>query len=57
MFVPVSVFTDEDDKRKATNAGDKNQYYHKSQHNVSKTKVQNNELDPYKENVQVNKVK
>ena len=57
MFVPVTVFTDEDDKRKESTAGDKKHYYHKTEPIVSKMKVENNELDNHKEDVQVNIVK
>ena len=57
MFVPVSVFTDEDDKRKESTAGDKKHYYRKTEPIVSKMKVENNELDNHKEDVQVNIVK
>ena len=57
MFVPVSVFTDEDDKRKEITAGNKKHYSLKTEPIVSKMKVQNNELDHHKEDVQVNIVK
>ncbi len=57
MFLPVSVFTDEDDKRKESTASDKKHYSLKTHPIASKMKVQSNELDHHKEDVQVNIVK
>ena len=52
MFVPVTVFTNNDDKGKET-AGDAKKIYHsKVEPNVSKDKVQNKELHHGMESVQ-----
>ena len=56
MFVPGSVFTNKDDKRNETNGDAKKRYHHKTEYNVSKIKVQNNELDHDMENVHENKL-
>ena len=45
MYVPVTVFTDKDDKRKETSNYATKHHHKKEESNISQNKVQNCELD------------
>jgi hypothetical protein len=45
MYVPVTVFTDKDDKRKETSNDATKHHHHKEEPNISKSMVQNSEVD------------
>ena len=55
MFVPVSVFTNKNDKEKETTGDGTKHHHHKEEANTSKIKVENNTLGTDKEIVQVEK--
>ena len=45
MYVPVTVFTDKDDKRKETGNDATKHHHKKEKSNITKNKVQDCELD------------
>ena len=45
MYVPVTVFTDKDDKRKETSKDATKYHHHQEEPNISKSMVHNSELD------------
>lgn len=48
MYVPVTVFTDENDKRKETTKDSKKHQHHKEESIISEGNVPNCELDHHK---------
>jgi len=45
MYVPVTIFTDKDDKRKETSKDATKYHHHKEEPNILKSMVQNSEVD------------
>ena len=52
MFVPATVFTEDNDKEKETTKRTRKHHYHKEEVNISKMKMENSEVDYVNEIVQ-----